>query len=309
MGFSKEEMDAKIDAILSFADIGDFIHQPVKVYSSGMFVRLAFAVAVHIEPEILIIDEALAVGDTLFQSKCFDKIKSLMDSGVTTLFVTHNMTTVTSFCNRAIMLDGGSLFAEGTAKDVCLSYFELQRQRENDRQERLTQSRQVMPQSHAASPKTFKASQIDEERRFGSGAAEIVEFKVFNHEGLETYTLATGELFSIRVKIAFHEEVLNPAVGAMIKNPQGQNLMGIHTYHDKRISFGPKKAGDVLTVMFESEMSLNPGRYLLNIGTSHHASDYEYTINDSRHNVAALEVFGKVFSYGIINNRYSVVEL
>jgi ABC-type polysaccharide/polyol phosphate transport system ATPase subunit len=122
IGFSKEEMDAKLDDILAFADIGDFIHQPVRTYSSGMFVRLAFAVAVHIEPEILIVDEALAVGDMRFQLKCFRKMEEFKEKGNTFLLVTHNVGMLSNLCSRAIWLHEGSIFQSGPAKDVARDY-------------------------------------------------------------------------------------------------------------------------------------------------------------------------------------------
>lgn len=307
MGFSKEEMDAKLDDILSFADIGDFVHQPVRTYSSGMFVRLAFALAVHVEPEILIVDEALSVGDVMFQSKCFDKIKSLMNSGITTLFVTHNMNTIGTLCNRALMLDGGTLFAEGFPKDVSLTYFELQKKRDHERQERLAhQKNQNKTKQPATGQQTFKTSRNDDEHRFGSRMAEITDFKVLNHEGKETLALETGQKFEIRLGIEFHGDVTNPAIGAMIRNPQGQNLMGIHTYHERRMELGNKKKGDVLYLTLESEMLLNPGRYTLSVGIADHVTDMEYKSIDSRNNIAVLDIYGKEFSYGMIHNRWQI---
>ncbi len=114
MGFSREEVDKKMDAILEFADIGDFIHQPVKTYSSGMFVRLAFAVAINIEPEILIVDEALSVGDVFFQSKCYRKFEEFKELGKTILFVSHDLSSITKYCDRAVLLNKGVKVMEGT---------------------------------------------------------------------------------------------------------------------------------------------------------------------------------------------------
>ena len=309
-GFSREQMDAKLDDILSFADIGDFIHQRVKIYSSGMFLRLAFALATHIEPEILIIDEALSVGDTIFQAKCFDKIKSLMESGTTTLFVSHAMNTVTSFCDRALMLDGGTLFAEGTPKDVCLTYFELQRKREHEKKEIIKQQKKrEMPNGSVSGQKGFNTSRVGNESRFGSGDAEIIDLKIFDHEGNETFHLETGRKFEIHVDIIFHKEVVNFCIGAMIKNPQGQNLLGIHSFHDRRMKFGVKFKGDNLSLKLESEMLLNPGKYTFNLGIADAVTDFEYNTLDSRHNVATIEVYGKEYTYGIVNNlNHSKIE-
>lgn len=311
LGFSKEQMDAKLDDILSFADIGDFIHQPVRIYSSGMFVRLAFAVAVHIEPEILIVDEALSVGDLMFQSKCFEKIKSLMDGGVTTLFVTHNMNTVTTLCNKAYMIDGGRVCSVGSPKEVTLSYYRMQREREHARKEKDLVKPALADQENPSTvaPRVSARAQTQPgEERFGLGSAKIVDFAVFNDDGVETHTLVTGRRFSVKVDIEFSGEVKNPCVGVMFKTAQGQSLLGIHSYHGNRINYGPKKAGDRLSLIFESEMAINPGKYLMNIGIADHETDLDYKNIDSRHNIASINVIGKAFSWGLIHSSGCVTE-
>jgi len=309
IGFSKEEMDAKLDDILSFADIGDFIHQPVRTYSSGMFVRLAFAVAVHIEPEILIVDEALSVGDVMFQSKCFEKIKSLMDGGVTTLFVTHNMNTVATLCNQAYMIDGGRMRCAGSPKEVTLAYYRLQREREHERKALVKDATVEKSKPAPAAKKISARAQTQPgEERFGLGTAKIVDFQVLNDEGIETDSLETGRKFSVKVDIEFSGVVKNPAIGVMFKTPQGQALLGIHSYHGNRINYGSKKAGDTLCLIFESEMLINPGKYLMNIGIADHETDLEYNNIDSRHNVASINVIGKTFNWGMIHNPGIVIE-
>ena len=124
MGFSKEEIDARLQDILDFADIGDFVHQPVKAYSSGMFVRLAFAVAINIDPEILIVDEVLAVGDAAFQEKCQERMHHMLENGTTLLFVSHTMATVRQLCDHAIWLNKGNVVMQGEAESVCDAYME-----------------------------------------------------------------------------------------------------------------------------------------------------------------------------------------
>ncbi|MBR3103344.1 MAG: ABC transporter ATP-binding protein, partial [Lachnospiraceae bacterium] len=122
IGFSEEEIDAKLDDILAFADIGDFVHQPVKTYSSGMFVRLAFALAINIEPEILIVDEALSVGDVFFQSKCYHKFEEFKEQGKTILFVSHDMSSIAKYCDRVILLEKGKKLGEGAPKKMLDIY-------------------------------------------------------------------------------------------------------------------------------------------------------------------------------------------
>ena len=309
LGFSKEEMDAKIDDILEFADIGDFVHQPVKIYSSGMFVRLAFAVAIHTEPDILIVDEALSVGDMMFQAKCYDKIKSLMAKGVTTLFVTHNMNTISSFCSCAYMLDGGKIFTEGDPEDVTLAYYTLQREREHARQKKSKgTSHQVAPASVVKkAPNPAKALTHDGEQRYGLGTAKIVDYRVFNDKGQESIALQTGKQFSVWMRVVFEGDVENPCLGMMIRNLQGQNLLGIHSFHERRMNFGKRTDGDEICATFRGEMVLNPGKYSLNLGVSDHKTDLDFKSLDARNILTVLDVYGKEFPYGLIHTKGEII--
>ena len=132
MGFTKEEMDDRFDAIAGFADIGDFIEQPVRTYSSGMYVRLAFACAVNVDPDILIVDEALAVGDIRFQQRCYAKFESFRESGKTILFVSHSLDSIKMYCSRAALLDGGRVIEEGQPKEVVNKYLKIMRKMDDD---------------------------------------------------------------------------------------------------------------------------------------------------------------------------------
>ncbi|TGU70217.1 ABC transporter ATP-binding protein [Geomonas terrae] len=304
MGYTHDQIDNKLEEILSFADIGDFIRQPVITYSSGMFVRLAFAVAVNVEPEILIVDEALSVGDMMFQAKCYDKIRSLMSGGVTTLFVTHNMNTISSLCNSAYLLDSGKIFAHGAPNEVTRAYFRLQREMEHARQDKTGAG--TKPDG-ALRKKSIQPPQKKERDQFISGTAEITEFKVFNDEGEETFALRAGADFSVWMKVVFTGEVENPCVGMMIKSPQGQNLLGVHSYHERRMSLGYKQCGDEIEINFICKMLLNPGKYMLNLSVSEHTTDFEYKSIDIKSNAAALEVYGKDFAFGLIHNDGVVI--
>lgn len=312
MGYTREEIDTKLDDILSFADIGDFVRQPVKTYSSGMFIRLAFAVAVNVEPEILIIDEALSVGDMMFQAKCYDKIKNMMANGVTTLFVTHNMNTISAFCSGAFMLDGGKLFCEGNPKDVTLTYYKLQREREHTRQGKLPSKPAEVANLAGITkapppPDSTKARTQEGEQRYGLEIAKIVDYRVLNHNGEETVALETGKAFTVWMRVVFDGDVENPCLGMMIRNLQGQNLLGIHSYHERRMNFGTRKNGDEMSVTFKGEMVLNPGKYTLNLGVSDHVTDFDFKSLDARSNLAVLDVFGKQFAYGLIHAKADIL--
>lgn len=310
MGFSKEEMDAKLDDILAFADIGNFIHQPVRTYSSGMFVRLAFAVAVHVEPEILIVDEALSVGDTMFQGKCMDKIKTMMNRGVTTLFVTHAMDTVNTLCNYAYMLDGGAVFAHGKAQIVTLQYYQLIREREHAAQALKKAESELEIKKINSNLEQLK-NQIknkteQEDYRYGTGDAKITRITLLNSEGLESKIFRCGERFRVQVQVEYYGRVDNPCFGFTISNVAGQNLLSVHTYHDGSIVLEPQDSGDIVNIEMETTMALNPGKYLFSIGAMDTKTLHDFKNLDARKNICQLEVYGKEFFHGMIHHDPAV---
>jgi len=308
MGFTKEELDAKIDDVLAFADIGAFIHQPVKIYSSGMFVRLAFAMAVHVAPEILIVDEALSVGDTMFQSKCFEKIKSLMEGGATTLFVTHNVNAINTFCNRAIMLDGGKVFSQGPPQSITLQYYEMIREKDH------------LSQNFKKSVKKIAGEEITESTRkinllkgntsciskYGVGVATIKGCFLLNSEATETTLIRCGESFAVILNIQFNDDIDNPCYGFSISNPMGIVLLSSHTYHDRTLSFDKRAKGDVIEVELKTSMLLNPGKFLLSIGVGEHRSAKDFTNFDVVKNICEIEVYGKSSYHGIIHHDSAI---
>ncbi|MBU5614577.1 Wzt carbohydrate-binding domain-containing protein [Geomonas azotofigens] len=305
IGFSKEQIDAKLDDILAFADIGDFIHQPVKTYSSGMFIRLAFAVAVHAEPEILIVDEALSVGDVMFQAKCMDRIKSMMEAGVTTLFVTHSMESINTLCNRAIMLDGGKIFTQGKPQVVTLQYYQLLREQEHAAQEakKTPHTKEALEEKYRKIKEEIQAKDQQEDYRYGTGGARIVDFDLLNGANENSPAIRCGERFKVRLKVEFLTEVRDPCFGLIISNVAGQNLLSVHTYHDGNVAFPPQKAGDVLEVELETSMLLNPGNYLVSIGVSDVRTLGDFTSLDARKNICKVEVYGKEYHHGMIHHQ------
>ena len=185
IGFSREEIDAKMDDILSFADIGEFVHQPVKTYSSGMFVRLAFAVAINIEPEILIVDEALSVGDVFFQAKCYRKFEEFKEMGKTILFVSHDLSSIGKYCDRVVLLNQGHKLAEGGAKDMVNLYRKvLVNQLDDDEAENPGENMESAPEEDSLQKEKLNLN--PEVLEYGSKLAEIVDFGIYDHTGLIT---------------------------------------------------------------------------------------------------------------------------
>ena len=194
MGFTREEIQGKMEAILEFADIGDFVHQPVKTYSSGMFVRLAFAVAINIEPEILIVDEALSVGDVFFQSKCYRKFEEFKEMGKTILFVSHDLSSITKYCDRAILLNKGVKVMEGTPKEavdrfkMALVAQEEEKRRENSSLWKPGASGDKWRNALSVNPETLE---------YGDKKAEITDFAVVDKTGKITNVIQKGEPFTL----------------------------------------------------------------------------------------------------------------
>lgn len=262
LGLTQAEIAARFDDIASFADIGDFIDQPVKTYSSGMFVRLAFAVAVNVSAEILIVDEALAVGDVIFQYRCMRRMKELMDSGITTLFVSHDPGAVRTLCNRAILLHQGKLVSSGRPEQLMNQYVKMMTDLELER------SNQPAKQS---SPRSLN-SQLDTTADFsrarrGSQTIQIMSVSLLDQTGETTEPLPTvtfGELATIRIKLKASSSVPELIVGFFICNKNGVELLGTNTL-EEGLQLKPLSADDQLTVEFRLKIPLRPDAYSLTV--------------------------------------------
>ena len=306
LGFSEEEIEKRFDEIVDFADIGQFIDQPVKSYSSGMVMRLAFSVASCVEPDILIVDEALAVGDIAFQARCFDKIIALMKQGTTTLFVTHDYGLVQRLCTYAYILEKGQIYTSGMPEIVSLKYYQLMRESEELRQSLIHGNSDQKQSAIAEAQKVIgeiPAKPAEGEYRFGNGHAVIDHFKIIDKDGIENEAIRAGEDFTIELLINIIQPVKDMSAAVFIRSPQGQNLMGIHSrYHDQPAKLGAFNAGDRLKVTFKQKMALNPGDYILSMALADHKTDAEFTSLDNRNNVRPIKVLGTRLLYsGIIH--------
>lgn len=262
LGKTREEMDNKLSDILSFADIGDFVNQPVKNYSSGMFARLAFAVAINVEPEILIIDEALSVGDVFFQQKCFERIKKMKADGVTILFVSHDVTSISSLCDRCVLLNHGEVYSIGQPRIIINDYVKLY----NTNEEVERKLKKAEQKSDMALSKMM--SNEIEEYRYGDKTAVIQEIECLNNLDLDNNWLVyTLEEFKLKISIDFFEDCMNPVVAFYIKNKKGLEMYSGNTYYLEK-NIGPVKQGSRLTVSFLQKMSLAPDEYVVSVGVS-----------------------------------------
>ncbi len=260
MGYRRRDMRAKLREITAFADIGPYLDQPVKTYSSGMFVRLAFAVAINVEPDILLVDEALAVGDINFQARCFRKLNEFRRSGRTVVFVTHSLDTILRYCDKTIVLEQGRKAAEADPKTAVDAYKQLMAERD--------QRRIAPPQPEGAAPAPayrghFQSS--PDTLAYGNGAADIADFGLFDAAGRPTRLLTSGEFCSIRMEVVFHAALTNPIFAYTIKDLKGLELTGANTLFQE-IATGDYRPGQQVRVHFRQRLNLQSGRYALSLG-------------------------------------------
>ena len=273
MGFTEKEIDERLQDILDFADIGDFVHQPVKTYSSGMFVRLAFAVAINIDPEILIVDEALSVGDVFFQAKCYHKFEEFKKMGKTILFVSHDLTSIAKYCDRVILLNKGVKLAEGNPKDMVNMYKKLLvHQLDEETLEDVSSKSTIGEKSEdkSAWKNNFEVNPTVTD--YGEKQAEIVDFAIIDQYGAYSSIIEKGSVYKVKAKIYFHETVKNPIFTITIKNKQGTDITGTNTMFE-RIETGTVNAGENRIVTYEQQMNLQGGDYLLSLGCTGYVGD------------------------------------
>ena len=271
LGLSREEVSRKLDDILSFADIGDFVNQPVKTYSSGMFARLAFSVAVNVEPDILIVDEALSVGDAWFQHKSMARMRALMESGCSVLFVSHSIDAVRALCDEAVWLENGTVKMQGGVTEVTNAYMNdvfiehnriilqnAQQAEKNVVAPDLNDAEHVIQQDVAASIENAQSSSL--ENGLDGGAILSVQAKQLrNAQGLVVDHLQQGEEFSLEFELKIHQVVKNISVGFLIKDQFGQELTGESYFNTHRHSLD-FSAGQVARFIFKSQMLLRGGQ-------------------------------------------------
>lgn len=279
IGFTKEEIDERLNDILEFADIGDFVNQPVKTYSSGMFVRLAFAVAINIDPEILIVDEALSVGDVFFQSKCYHKFEEFKKMGKTIMIVSHDLSSIAKYCDRVILLNQGIKLGEGAPKEmiddfkrVLVGQYELPASKSEQSLLNDADVQEAVEKDIASKKKSKDAVNTLE---YGTQEAEIEEFYILDDRDIRTNAVIKGAQFSIHMRVRFNNDLPAPIFAFSIKTAKGTEITGTNTMFEKAF-LEPVKAGAVKEVCFTQKMSLQGGSYLISFGvTGYNGNDFQ----------------------------------
>ncbi|MBQ7359891.1 MAG: ABC transporter ATP-binding protein [Lachnospiraceae bacterium] len=269
MGFTDKEIEERLPKILEFADIGDYVYQPVKTYSSGMFVRLAFAVAINIDPEILIVDEALSVGDVFFQAKCYRKFEEFKEMGKTIIFVSHDLSSISKYCDRVYLLNKGDLLGQGSPRDMIDAYKRVlvgQYSVEEDSENNLLADEGI----NAAAAKSMGVN--PKKLEYGTKQAYIEKFYITDDRGVQTTAVVKGSKFTIHVQVKFEEDLPAPIFAYSFKDIKGTEITGTNTMFEKAF-LEPVKAGTVKYVTFTQEMNMQGSDYLLSLGVTGYEGD------------------------------------
>lgn len=296
MGFSKEEIDSRLQSILDFADIGEFVNQPVKSYSSGMFVRLAFAVAINIDPEILIVDEALSVGDVFFQAKCYKKFEEFKEAGKTIVFVSHDLSSIQKYCDKAILLDKGKKIGEGKPFQIIDLYKKAMVGMLDDDTPQKNPGDETSSKSESKSEIESESSGLMKDKlqlnpdlqEYGDRLIEIIDFAVVDGSGKITGTLMKGEEFTVKVKIRTNIPTSDPIVAVTIKDTKGTDISGTNTMFEG-VNLGNMSPGDERTVSFTQNADMQGGQYILSLGCTRYENN-DFRVYHRLYDVCSLAI-------------------
>lgn len=309
LGLRKEEVDARFDDIVTFADIGQFIEQPVKTYSSGMVVRLAFAVQSQVNPDILVVDEALAVGDAKFQAKCFERLRQLKENGTSILLVTHSSEQIVTHCSTAILLNNGAQLVAGEPKHVVNRYMDLLFGKEEKviraESKRLSEdslacdTQPAYQLSHREDNFAKRNSYNPDEYRWGDGAATILDFYLAANDESYPSSVSTGQRITLAISVLFHRDFYRPILGITIKTKEGVTVYGVNSETvkcDDFIKLG--RSGTVIQVESVFSCRLAPGDYFISLGLASKHGE-EVMPHDRRYDSIHLQVRPNSVFFGL----------
>ncbi len=316
MGFSEKEIDAKLQNILDFADIGDFVYQPCKTYSSGMFVRLAFAVAINIEPEILIVDEALSVGDVFFQAKCYHKFEEFKQMGKTILFVSHDLSSIAKYCDRVILLNKGIKLGEGSPKEMIDAYkqvlvgqYPLPGEEDSLLQDEEVKEKAALSMAGVQGAESKASASVlginEKALEYGNKDGEITEFYVTDKRGTKTSAIIKGEEFTLHMKVKFNRAVAAPIFAFTLKDKQGTEITGTNSMIEKAFldSVQPLETKEIT---FTQRLDLQGGEYLISLGVTGYEGD-KFQVYHRLYDVLNLSVVSDKNTVGYYDMNSKVV--
>lgn len=308
MGLSNDEIKAKEQEIIEFADIGDHLYQPVKTYSSGMFARLAFACAINVDPDVLIVDEVLSVGDMAFQLKCFKKFEQFKEKGKTILFVTHSITDVLRNCTRTIIIDAGRKIFDGGVKEGVERYKKIiVGLGTKESKEGLLTDQELLAknQNYQANLKnstnTWKSHFMENPNviNYGNGDAEVIDYGMFTIDGDYISVLENDREVVLKSKVLFKKDVKDPIFTMTVKDFKGLEMCGTNTLIEK-IATGNFKKGDVVTVSFRQKINVAAGKYTLSFSCTHFDHRGELEVLNRKYDALLIEVLSTKDTVGLM---------
>jgi lipopolysaccharide transport system ATP-binding protein len=327
MGLTHDEILEKMPSIEEFAEIGHFIDQPVKTYSSGMFLRLAFATAIHTDPDILIVDEALAVGDTRFQNKCYRKFKEFQEKGKTILFVTHTTDLLVRHCDYAFLLNKGELIMEGKPRDVVNKYLDILYGKNNTVLQQIDadneQTKEALFEKYPDLPSkvvnfllqkndkdncTSRRSYNSAEYRWGNKNAEIMDYLIVSNEQYDHVEYNSFDRMDVYVKVKFNKSVKRPIFGLTIKTTDGVTVYGTNS-RDVDCKIGEKLENQWTVVKFSFIPRLVQGDYFISLGVAEEQTNQEIIPLDRRYDMIHIKFFHNSLGFGIVDLEMNVVEV
>jgi lipopolysaccharide transport system ATP-binding protein len=259
LGLSRQELDDAFPRIEAFAEIGQFIDRPVKEYSSGMYVRLAFSTAIHVDPEVLIVDEALAVGDAIFASRCVQKFEELRKKNVTVLLVSHDLGLIKRLADRAAFMLDGKIVMQGSPKDAVNQYVGFVLDHERAGREQSTGQSEESAASSISSKSSF---------RHGDGASRVKDVRILNSISETCHVFRPGESIILRIRAVFQKPVSNPVVGILIRNRIGMDIFGTNTRLEQA-ELGDFEPGEEIEVEFELDCLLSRQEYTVTVAVQY----------------------------------------
>ncbi len=269
LGMSKEEIDRKRDSIAAFSELGEFIDEPIKTYSSGMLMRLAFSISIHADPRAFVVDEALAVGDAYFQQKCMNRLREFREKGGSIVFVSHDMNAVKVLCDRAMLLNRGEIVEEGNADKVINTYNFLLARKSRGEEIRLRKT--------------------DQKTAYGNFRAEIAGVEFLNGNGRNARVFSAGEKVTLKVRLKAHEDIERIVAGFLIRDRFGQDIFGTNSHHLSKIT--SLKSGEMLEYCYSFNLNIGPGKYTLTTAVHRDVTH----VDESYHwcdNILSFEVTG-----------------
>ena len=309
MGLSKKEIELKKQEIIDFADIGEHLSQPVKTYSSGMFARLAFACAINVDPDILIVDEVLSVGDMAFQLKCFKKFEEFKKKGKTILFVTHNVSDVLKNCTRSIILQKGEKIFDGDVKEGVELYKKLitgtdiskikeeieekkieKNENKNDNMSKNIEDKDTWKSHFNQNPNIIEYGNLD---------AEVIDYGIFDENDNYLNLLDNNKEMVLKSKIKFNKDIDNPIFTMTIKNFNGVEIAGTNSMIEK-IYTGTFKKGDIVVAEFKQKLPIAPGSYTLSFSCTRINSKGDLEVLNRKYEALLIEIMSNKDCVGMV---------